>query len=351
MHALEKTQFESQRWPWYGLEHDHLPALRQWLNDGRRLVLATLVSAVGSSPRMVGSEMLISDYGECSGYVSGGCVEAAVVHEAMDVFTDGQPRLLDYGRGSPVLDLQLNCGGRIGIFVRELVKPESYENTLRHARDSRGEISIISDFKTGCWRSLEGRHPSPVGGFSRCHPVVPRLVIIGADPISLAVAVLAHQTGLEVALLRPNGPTSAPAGLNLALYDHAPIATSLARLKLDHRCAIYSLSHDETIDDAVLELALKSRVFVAGVLGSRTKIAARRARLRLKRFTDEDIDRLRMPAGIDIGAKAPFEIAVSVIAEVLAYAAKKKPLSATTNSSQLLREQDRSASNAPNDRA
>ncbi|AAM37737.1 conserved hypothetical protein [Xanthomonas citri pv. citri str. 306] len=90
---------------------DLLPTLSAWQRAGQRVAMATLIDVQGSSPRPLGSEMAISADGRVAGYVSGGCVEAAVAHEAMAALRDGQPRWLDYGEGSQVLDIQLSCGG------------------------------------------------------------------------------------------------------------------------------------------------------------------------------------------------------------------------------------------------
>ena len=117
---VEPPRADWPAWPTYGLVDDLLPVLQTWQFQGRRIALATLVHVSGSSPRPVGSEMAINDRGEVAGYVSGGCVEAAVAAEALQVLDTGTPVTLDYGAGSPVLDVQLTCGGRIGIFVRAL---------------------------------------------------------------------------------------------------------------------------------------------------------------------------------------------------------------------------------------
>jgi xanthine dehydrogenase accessory factor len=307
-------------WPWFGVEDDHLPALQRWLAEGRRMVLATLVEIRGSSPRPLGSEMLIADDGQCVGYVSGGCVEAAVVDAALLTLADGEARLLDYGHGSPILDIQLSCGGRIFIFVRELERPDAYFAARITARAARRGISVVTDLTNGRWHAADGRESATTGHFSRYYPAPLRLVAVGGDPVTLAVAGTAQQAGLEVVLLRPNGPPQAPAGLDLAGYDSRALAVALADLQLDDRCAIYTFSHDEDTDHAVLARALATPVFAAGALGSRNKIPARAQRLREAGFETAAIERLRMPAGLNIGTRTPLQIAIAVVAEVLAEA-------------------------------
>lgn len=97
----------------------------------------------------LGSEMAISSSGDVQGYVSGGCVEAAVAAEALQCLQDRTPRLLDYGAGSSVLDIQLTCGGRISIFVRPIANLATHVEALRNARTSRQAIALVTDLQTG----------------------------------------------------------------------------------------------------------------------------------------------------------------------------------------------------------
>ncbi|WP_199914371.1 XdhC family protein, partial [Xanthomonas fragariae] len=127
-------------WPSYALHDDLLPTLTAWYRAGQRVAIATLIDTQGSSPRPLGSEMAISADGRVAGYVSGGCVEAAVAHHAMAALGDGRSRRLDYGEGSEVLDIQLSCGGRIGVLV--WLVPDlgehlaCWRNARQHARCS-----------------------------------------------------------------------------------------------------------------------------------------------------------------------------------------------------------------------
>jgi xanthine dehydrogenase accessory factor len=318
MHVSQTERTPWPDWPWYGVDDDYLPSLAAWLGEGRQLALATLVDIQGSSPRPLGSEMLIADNGMCVGYVSGGCVEAAVVDTALISLADGEPRMLDYGQGSPVLDIQLSCGGRIGIFVRPLERAAAYLDIRRQARRERGSLTISTHLATGQWRAVHGRVAGRDGEFARYYPAPVRLVAVGGDPVTLAVAATAQQAGLEVVLLRPNGPVEPPPGLALTGYDSRHLDLALAELVLDDRCALYTFSHDEAIDHAVLARALASSVFAAGALGSRNKIPARTAHLLAEGFDTERIAGLRMPAGLNIGTRTPSQIAIAVVAEVLA---------------------------------
>lgn len=295
-------------WPEYGLVEDLLPSLERWTAAGLRFALATLVEVDGSSPRPLGSEMAVCETGECVGYVSGGCVEAEVANQALAVLADGQPRLLDYGAGSPFIDIQLACGGRIAILVRTLEDGPGYVARLRAAREARQPLTLATDWDFGERR----------GEIQQVHVPVTRLVIAGGDPVTLSLARLAETFGLEVVLLRPNGPVNPPPGIRLRHYDRRGIETALAELQLDPWCAVYSLTHDADIDHAVLERALRSPAFCIGVLGSRRKAETRRQRLLDAGFADTQLARLHMPAGLPIGSSTPREIALAILAEIVA---------------------------------
>lgn len=337
-------------WPAYGLEEDLFPALARWKTAGKRAALATLVTTHGPSPRPLGSEMAISSAGDIAGYVSGGCVEGAVAAEALAVLRDGRPRLLDYGAGSPILDIQLACGGRIGVFVRALPELAAFLRPLEEARLARRAVSVLTDLESGrTWVENGLLSPdSPLGPSCPARFVRPwlpplRLVLAGGDPITLALLRLAPAFGLEPWLLRPRGPLSPPEGLASTRYDRRPIKESLSAspdminmchtsapkpeapqkdaLVLDRWCAVYSLSHDADTDHAVALAALKSEAFCVGILGSKARIPERLARLQAAGITDADARaRLHQPAGLPLAASTPSGIALSILAQIAQHA-------------------------------
>lgn len=304
-------------WPTYGLVTDLLPVLERWHSAGQRAAVATLVNITGSSPRPLGSEMAISDTGEIAGYVSGGCVEAAVAAQALGVLEHGRPVMLDYGAGSPVLDVQLTCGGRIGIFVRAIDDLGSYVRTLRWHRDARRALDVVIDLDSGSHVFGVADNADDVRLFTKRHIPTPRLVVVGSDPVTLALCRLAPAFGYEVALLRPYGPAAAPADTTLCEYDTRALASALRDLELDAYCAVYTLTHDMDDDHAVLLKALQSSAFSIGALGSRRKAIERATLLREHGIDDAQLERLNTPAGLDIGAREPHEIALSVLAELV----------------------------------
>ncbi|HEX7323903.1 MAG TPA: XdhC family protein [Rhodanobacteraceae bacterium] len=315
------------QWPTYGLVDDLLPTIERWSADGHRVVLATLVTVVGTSPRPLGSQMAICDTGDVAGYVSGGCVEGAVAAEALAVLEDGKPRVLDYGAGSPVLDVQLTCGGRIAIFVHELVDPRDYATRLRAARTQRAALEIHIDLESGALRYYTagaGGPPPPVVTDSSAVFVLPcpppvRVLVVGGNPVALSVCALALRMGYAVDLLRPLGPAVPPPSLDPVHYDRRPIAQAMAEqdAKLDAWTAVYALTHHPDEDLVVLAHALRSPAFAVGVLGARSKIRERLRRLGEAGLDAAALARLNAPAGLALGARGPHEIALSILAQIV----------------------------------
>ena len=308
------------QWPLYGLTDDLFPTLERWSAEGKRAALATLVSITGSSPRPLGSEMAICEDGEVQGYVSGGCVEAAVRAEALECLKDGQPRMLDYGAGSPILDIQLTCGGRIGIFVRAVPDLPAHVTALRATREKRSPITLLTDLDTGHMRFCDETHPTgnEAGRFFRQYLPPLRLILSGGDPITLALLSLSGLMGLETILLRPYGPPELPPGLSPAHYIRGSLDAALSTLVLDRWTAVYSLTHDALLDLTLTAHALKSEAFCVSILGSRRKIPGRLEALRAAGVPENAFNRLHLPAGLEIGARTPMEIALSILTQMIA---------------------------------
>lgn len=303
-------------WPVYGLVDDIAPFMLRCAAAQEPFALATLVKVVGSSPRRVGSELLITSRGEVYGYVSGGCVEAAVAEEAIQCLKDQVPRMLIYGKGSPYIDIQLTCGGRIEVFVR-LVEPGSqWLSRLAAARAGRYAVDVFTHLRTGAMAMAGDNWPSKLA--YRCRYAPPtKLVLVGGDPVTLATAMLATHMGMEVVLWRHQGPADPPQQIQGATYIAGPLQEGLGALRVDEFTAVYCLTHDLHLDVLVLEEALPSAAFCVGVLGSRSKREARIQALEARGVDRRSLARLRSPAGISIDAQTPHEIALSILAEVV----------------------------------
>jgi len=285
-------------WPTYGLTDDQRPALRALREAGESAVLATIVALGGGGPRPVGAQMVFGrDF--VSGFLSGGCVEGDVALHAAACLTDGEPRRLVYGEGSPWPDIRLLCGARIEIELQRLLPDDAQVGAVLAAMDARRPADLATP-----------------GGLVMTYAPVWKLIVIGADPTALATATLGAQSGFETTLIRPRGPIACPLA-NVA-YSRAEPVEAFAAIGLDAWTAVAICGHDMDIDHAALVLALPSAAPYVGLLGARRRLGERLDRLRAVGLSEGQLQRLRAPIGLDLGGKAPWEIAIAVIGEVIA---------------------------------
>ena len=300
-------------WPLYGLADDARPALRAALVEGSA-ALATIVALGGGGPRPVGTQMVFGK-NIVSGFLSGGCIEADVEAHALACLADGAPRRLIYGEGSPWPDIRLLCGARIEILVERIDPDDAAAQTLLRLADCRFPAFWASDGeRRQCMEEPMAAWP---GAFERAYDPVPRLAVIGGDPTALAVASLGAQCGFETFLIRPKGP-AAPPPLAGVTYSRDAVDEALTDLGLDPWTAVAICGHDIEVDHAALLTALPSPAPYVGLLGARRRLGERTDRLKVAGLTDRDLLKLRAPIGLDLGGKAPFEVAVAVIGEIIA---------------------------------
>lgn len=302
-------------WPMFGLGDDSRPALAEARAAGRPCALATIVALDGGGPRPVGTQMVVGE-GILSGFLSGGCLEADVAGHAEACLADGEPRRLVYGTGSPWPDIRLLCGARIDILVERIAPDDAAVGRLLALRDARQPAQWISDGRRRACDAPQ-RTPAPWdGAFSRGFEPVPKLVVLGGDPTALAIAWLGAHAGFETTLVRPKGP-EAPPPFEVAYLRDEP-AEALAAVGLDRWTAVAVATHEAEADHAALTVALPSEAFYVGALGARRRTDDRLAWLRAAGVGAGDIQRLRTPIGLDIGGKAPWEVAISVLGEITA---------------------------------
>ena len=314
-------------WPTFGLAEDVRPALRQAHDDGRPLTLATLVAVEGGGPRPAGTQMVFAE-GIVAGYFSGGCVEADVADHAFACLSDGQPRALVYGEGSPWPDIRLLCGARIEIFLERVAADDPALAALLAADAERRPVSWVSDgFTRACAAELE---PWPEAQVEKRYDPKSRLVVVGADPTALAIAQLGAQAEFETTLVRPKGPQAPPPLIGVAYLRQDP-AEAFAMIGVDPWTSVAIATHDSETDHAALLAALPSRAGYVGLLGARRRLPERLARLQAEGVSAGEIARLNAPIGLDIGGKAPWEVAVSVIGEIVAQRYARASGSTSTN--------------------
>ncbi|MCI3133296.1 XdhC family protein [Phenylobacterium aquaticum] len=302
-------------WPLFGMAEDVRPALRQAQQGKTPLVLATLTAVEGGGPRPPGTQMVFAR-GIVAGYFSGGCVEGDIAGHARACLDDGAPRTLVYGAGSPWPDIQLLCGARIEIFLEKVEADDPALAALLTAETERRPVEWISDgVKRSC--AAPGTVTPWAGAIVRRHDPVPRLVVFGSDPTALAIAGLGAQSGFETTLVRPKGPEAPPPLPGVAYRRDEPQA-ALAAIGVDAWTAVAIATHSLELDQSALAAALPSAAGYVGLLGARRRLPERLAPLRAKGVAESVLMRVHAPIGLDIGGKAPWEVAVSVIGEIMA---------------------------------
>ena len=318
-------------WPMFGLTSDVRPALAEARVAGEACVLVTLGFAESGAPLGAGAQMLFTR-SSMAGYLSGGCVEADVALHAVEVLQDGEPRTLIYGRGG-ALDIRLPCGGRIIMLleriapedagVKRLLAPSSARTPMLWLSDGRGRTCLEPGeappraFQP-LVQALRGRAAMTEEGECLAYRFDPqqRLIIVGHDPIALALAELGLKVGWATSLVRPLGPEAPPPIADLE-YRRGGLAAEMDALAPDAWTAVVVATHDLDNDHAAAQAALASRAGYVGLLGSRRRLPDRLARLQAEGVAADALARIHAPVGLAIGARTPYEIAVSITAEIV----------------------------------
>jgi len=339
---------------------DVLDRLDAWRRNNEELAIATVVNTWGSSPRPVGSKMVVTRGGGIAGSVSGGCVEGAVVEESKRVMSSGRPRLLTFGvSDEEAWGVGLACGGTIRVFVEPSAALDAVYDALKEHVEARQPVALVSvlegtperlnrkllvptDGRAQGDLDVSGLTDSVVGAvlellaretcgvldnvpleegtslFVEVYPSPPRLIIIGAVHIAQALITIAKTAGFDTIVVDPRTA--------FANRDRFPHATQLVQawpqqalpdLSLDRSTCVAVLTHDPKLDDPALQIALRSDAYYVGALGSRRTNQERLGRLREAGLSEEHISRLHAPIGLDLGGSSPGEIAVSILAEMI----------------------------------
>ena len=311
-------------------------AALRWIEEGKGAALATVIQTWGSAPRKVGSQLAVSSESEIYGSVSGGCVEGAVVVEAVQALNDGKCRVLEFGVSNvEAFSVGLACGGTIRVMVEPVGTGTGPDiatiEEMCAARSEREAIACRVNIKS--WeRRLERpgsegdtgrviRTESRIEGdeFVLVHNPPLKLVVVGAVHIAQPLLRMARLAEFTTVLIDPRD--------TFATKDRFPEETirdewpdeALALVGLDAHTAVVTLTHDPKLDDPAITAALESDVFYLGCLGSRRTHEKRVVRLTEAGIPQDVIDqRIHAPVGLGIGASSPAEIAISIMAEIIA---------------------------------
>jgi xanthine dehydrogenase accessory factor len=335
--------------------------IQAWQAQGKPVALATVVWVSGSSLRPMGAKMAVTNTHDLAGSVSGGCVEGAVYEEAQQVISTRHPKLLHYGVSDDnAWSVGLICGGSIQVFVESLDSPAVLNThaclTERIACQemvalvtvlngdwegqrllvwpdgrTQGELanSLIRDlvieaaidrFRSQDPAQVELAMPQgQVSIFIEVYPPKPRLIIIGAAHLSIPLVELAHTLGFYTMVIDARSAFATPQ--RFAHVDELIVewpASALERLRLDESCYLAFLSHDEKLDYPALQVALDSHARYIGALGSRKAHLKRIQALRDAGVSEEKLNCIHAPIGLNLGAVQPEEIALSILAEIVA---------------------------------
>lgn len=351
---------------------DVLEELVRWWRAGEDVAMGTVVATWRSSPRGPGASMLIGPGGQAVGSVSGGCVEGAVYEVGEEVLHDGTPQLHRYGvSDDDAMAVGLTCGGILDIYV-EKVSPTTFPELEGVAEDIDGgrpvAVATVVEHPDPAWvgRRMVVHHEDHSGAigsdradaavlddvrgllagghsetltygpdgerrgegmrvFAAVYAPAPRMLVFGAIDFAAACARIGSFLGYEVTVCdaRPVFATRTrfPEADEVVVdWPHRYLTAQLEAGRIDSRTVICLLTHDPKFDVPLLEVALRApQVAYVGAMGSRRTHDDRMARLRESGLTQEELDRLSSPIGLDLGARTPEETAVSIAAEIIAH--------------------------------
>ncbi|MBA3478494.1 MAG: XdhC family protein [Lautropia sp.] len=304
------------------LDRQVLEQARDWLNGRRKVWIVTVIETWGSAPRPPGALLAMRDDGLVVGSVSGGCVEDDLIERVRTGERVDRPSLIVYGISKDeAARFGLPCGGTLRLVQEPLLDVGWIDQILdRTAKHSLVRRTL--DVGSGRW-SIETASRDEVFSFdgqvmrSVFGPRW-RMLIIGAGQLSRVLAQMAQVLDFEVTCCDPREEYHLTWDIPGTHFTKEMPDDVVLSMQLDAHCAVVAVTHDPKLDDMVLLEALKSPAFYIGALGSRGNTAARKDRLALFDLTPQEIDRLHGPIGLDIGSKTPAEIAISILAEIIA---------------------------------
>lgn len=319
---------------------DILDTLEQWVRDGKRAAIATVVRTERSAPRVPGSAMAVSDAGDIAGSVTGGCVEPAVYVHAEEVLAGAPARLANYGiADEEAFEVGLPCGGSVDIYIEQLdpdivaqvaaavrsespiavamtidgpgigssrlVQPDD-DNVLLREPLERGLSEIVTDGADEVFVSTFAPRPN--------------MYVFGAIDHASALARVGRFLGYRVTVCDARGAFVTPE--RFPDVDELVVAWPhefLASAPIDRRTAICVLTHEAKFDVPALKVALESPAGYIGAMGSRRTTERRNERLRDEGIGDDDLARVHAPIGLKIASSTPEEVAIAIAAEIISH--------------------------------
>ncbi len=310
---------------------------RDWRREGHAVWLVTVLETWGSAPRPPGALLAMRDDGRVVGSVSGGCVEDDLIDRIRKGERVAKPSLIAYGVSKEeAARFGLPCGGNLRLVQEPLADTRWIDEVLD--RTTRHElVARVVDLDSGSVRveaaargeafAFEGKTLRALYGPRW------RMLVIGAGQLSRSLAQMALGLDFEVIVCDPREEYHLTWDVPGTTFSKAMPDDIAIEMQLDPHSAVVAVTHDPKLDDLALLEALKSPAFYIGALGSRGNTAKRKERLALFDLSRAEIERLHGPIGLDIGSRTPAEIAVAILAEIIAVRngvalKQKKPVAA-----------------------
>lgn len=295
-----------------------------WLNEGHRVILATIVETWGSSPRPAGAMLAVRGDGVVAGSVSGGCVEDDLIFRIRNrSLAVEKPEIATYGISKDeATRYGLPCGGKLELVLEPIRDRDSLGDLLD--RVERHElVARTLDLESGSVTLLTASRADSPLRFDRkrlttVHGPRWRLIIIGAGQLSQYLAQMAQALDYSITVCDPREEYADTWNVEGTQLDRGMPDDVVLAMNPDSHSAVVAVTHDPKLDDLALMEALKSPAFYVGALGSRLNSEKRRERLALFDLSEAELDRLHGPIGLRIGSKTPPEIAVAILAEMTA---------------------------------
>lgn len=291
-----------------------IPSLGDELRDEPAIVVATLVSATGSSSKKIGARMYVGASGRLIGGVTiGGCVDAQVIEAADALIDSGGRKLLSISLDDDeAWEIGLTCGGTVEVLIERATPADPGDPVVNAHREAATQLEAgdVAELTTtlGDGRTFVDRIAPPT-----------TLLIVGAGEIATSLTRMAHELEMRTVVIDGRD--------RYATRERFPDADEIrvgmpseivATYRATPQVAVVLVAHDYKYELPVLRALIRSDVGYLGMLGSKKRGAAVRQVLKEEGFTDDELSRVRTPIGLDIGGKSTAEVAVSILAEIIA---------------------------------
>ncbi|MDA9956023.1 XdhC family protein [Candidatus Pelagibacter sp.] len=315
----------------------------EWINDNQKVVMITVVETWGSSPKPIGSKMIVNKNKEFFGSVSGGCIESFIIQESSKIIK--KKKLFEIKKfkvsNENAWNVGLSCGGDITVYLEQINSKDKIFHQIIQKRKNKLEFALLKNLSTGENEIFEKGKPlnknfekfkdqidfiytSKNNGiiknsniFVECYNNPIKIIIIGAVHIAQYLTDFAEKFDFEIYIIDPRNYYGTKERFpNVKVINEWP-SEAFKKIKTNSNCALIGLTHDPKIDDPALEYALKKNFFYIGALGSEKTHKKRCERLKKTGFTKEKIDAIHGPIGIKLGGKSAPEIALSIIAQLV----------------------------------